>query len=312
VCVCVCVYVQLNKKKCGFVSFNTQLIGCQVVQRKIDNKKVYKKNRTMTDTEGENGLPIIDEQTKQEAVETLEKKRDSVKTRKVLDEVIKKQEPTWNPPPTGSFPIRFDFGSQKPIKTLTFQDILLWRHFYVSLAFFVMIQAVYILLEYYQFTVVTLVGRILQIQVIVCFLYIVGARLIKNASNTVELPFSNFQVTKENLQPYIDSFVDNINALLSKYLDILLCKQPLKTLQFALLIQIVCWLGKKLSGFTFLYITANLALIVPFVYQWKQKEIDELIAIAKREIKKYIDLAISKLPPQVTDTVNNLVKPKSE
>jgi hypothetical protein len=171
-----------------------------------------------------------------------------------------------------------------------------------------MIQAAYILLEYYQFTVVTLVGRILQIQVIVCFLYIVGARLIKNASNKVELPFSNFQVTKEHLQPYIDSMVERVNSFLSLYLDILLCKKPSKTLQFALLIQVICWLGKKLSGFTFLYLTLNLALIVPFVYQWKQKEIDDVLAIAKTEIGKYVDLAVSKIPPQVTDIFASIKK----
>jgi len=185
---------------------------------------------------------------------------------------------------------------------------LLWRNFYVTLAIFVMLHAAYILLEFYQFTVVTLVGRILQIQVIVCFLYIVGARFIKNAAGTTTLPFSNFQVTKEHLQPYIDSFVEGINNALTRYLDILLCKKPIRTVQFALALQVVCWLGKKLSGFTFLFLLSEVALIAPFVYQWKQREIDALIEVAKKEINKYAELALSKMPPQVKDAFENAKK----
>ncbi|KAL0483289.1 hypothetical protein AKO1_014630 [Acrasis kona] len=232
-----------------------------------------------------------------------EAKKTEAKAKNIVNKVIQEEKAA-----VAGFPIKFDLASQKPISQLSFQDILLWRNFYVTLAVFIMLHAAYILLEFYQFTVVTLVGRILQIQVIVCFLYIVGARFIKNASGSNQLPFSNFQVTKEHLQPYVDSLVDRFNLALTKYLDILLCKKPSKTIQFALVLQVVCWLGKKFSGFTFLFLLSEVALIAPFVYQWKQREIDALLEVAKKEINKQAEVVFSKLPPQVKDAFQTAKK----
>jgi hypothetical protein len=48
----------------------------------------------------------------------------------------------------------------------------------------------------------------------------------------------------------------------------------------------------------------------PRLYEEKQKEIDQLFELAKQQIEKYLDLALSKLPPAVTARFP-MLKPKN-
>jgi hypothetical protein len=95
----------------------------------------------------------------------------------------------WKPPAKGKFPISFNPKEQKPLKDLALVDVFLWRNVFVSAILFILTHAIYLLLTKYKFTVVTLVGRVIQIQVIIFFLYIVFARIVKNTSGTYVLMF---------------------------------------------------------------------------------------------------------------------------
>ena len=68
--------------------------------------------------------------------------------------------------------------------------------------------------------------------------------------------------------------------------------------------------GGWFSGETVLYLTGLVAFVWPRLYEEKQKEIDQLYAIASAQIVQYYNLAISKIPPNVAAKLPFL-KPKS-
>jgi membrane glycosyltransferase len=79
-------------------------------------------------------------------------------------------------------PVGLFLEKQKRVEELSLSDVFMWRNVFVSGILFILTHAIYLLLTRYQFTVITLVGRVIQIQVIIFFLYIVFARIVKNTS----------------------------------------------------------------------------------------------------------------------------------
>jgi hypothetical protein len=177
--------------------------------------------------------------------------------------------------------VGFSWEKQLNLKELTFKDVLLWKNIYVSLILFLSGQAVHLLLTKYEFSVLTLVGRIVLIQVLIFFLYNVGTRIIQNIPKNADLPLGDLKLSQEVIQPIVQTIVDKINSGLNFYVDILMCKDLGRTVKFAAVVQLLCWIGKIMSGTTFLYLAFNLAFIVPKVYELKQKEIDQVIALGQ-------------------------------
>ena len=213
----------------------------------------------------------------------------------------------YQAPAKGSFPIQFGLNQQKPLKDLTLLDLFLWRNLFVSAILFVLVHATYLLLTKYQFTVITLVGRVIQIQVITFFLYIVFARIVKNTSGTIDLPFADFRVSKELVEPYVQSLVEKFNSIISRYLDILMCKNLLSTIQFIVIVQVICVVGKKIEGVHSLYALLNVLFIVPLVYEWQQEKIDQLLQQAFAKIKEVVNQGLEKIPPNIREQLSHHV-----
>jgi len=222
-------------------------------------------------------------------------------------ETVAKKTSNYKAPAKGEFPVRFDLGNQKPIEQLSFFDIFLWRNLFVSGVLFLLVQAVYLLLTRYQFSVITLVGRVVQIQVVVFFLYIVFARIVKNTSGSIVLPLTDFKVSKELLEPYVHAIVEKFNSLVSCYVDILMCKDLLKTIQFIVVVQLVCIVGKKVEGLNSAYALLNILFVVPLIYEWQQEKIDGAFMQAWAKVKQLLDQGLTKVPPNIKTQVVAIV-----
>jgi hypothetical protein len=196
-------------------------------------------------------------------------------------------------------PVGLFLEKQKRVEELSLSDVFMWRNVFVSGILFILTHAIYLLLTRYQFTVITLVGRVIQIQVIIFFLYIVFARIVKNTSGNINLPFTDFTVSKKKLEPYIDSIVDRFNDILRRYIDILMCKNLSKTLHFIIIVQIICLIGKAVDGIHSLYALLNILFIIPIFYEWKKQQIDELAEKAWNKAKELWKNIDEKIPPNV-------------
>ena len=192
-----------------------------------------------------------------------------------------------------------------PIDQLSLVDVVMWRNIFVTVPVFFAIQALFILLCKYEFTLVNLIGKVVFIQVILAVVYMVVFKIIQNNPNHT-FPFQNVEISQELVNKIVSGIVANVNTALKYYIDILSCKDLGKTLLFGVVVLIVSWLGKKMGGETFLYIALNLVFTVPLIYEWKQDEIDKVIKIGCEQSKKYIDLGLSKLPPQAKDILAKL------
>ena len=156
------------------------------------------------DAEEEQKEPVVVEEPKAEPAVVEEPKVESTPvTEKVVAEVKPAVEskpvtaPATTPAATTTqctrsvrgkmYPIALAPDEQKPIKELSLCDIIMWRNYFITLPLFLSIHALFILLNKYEFSVITLVGRVVLIQVILSFLYIVVFKILQNNSRLVLL-----------------------------------------------------------------------------------------------------------------------------
>lgn len=77
-------------------------------------------------------------------------------------------------------PIRLGLADQTPMDQLSAVDVIMWRNYLVTLPIFLTIQALFLLIVKYEFSVVTLVGRIILVQVILSIVYMVVFKIVQN------------------------------------------------------------------------------------------------------------------------------------
>eukprot|EP01080_Neovahlkampfia_damariscottae_P002690 gene2690-3886_t len=235
----------------------------------------------------------------------------SVELKKVVEDQSEENQ-SEEEPFTG---FSFDMSKQKPINELSMQDLFLWRNVYLSLFLFVAGHAVYALLTKYDYSVTTLIGRIMMGQILVFILLLFGYRHYKGQEahdEASEQLNSTFKLSEEFIIPIIKKFIRRFNNTLHSYNQILLLVDLPKTLKFFGLLQLICFLGNRISGVTLLYMVFLYSFTIPKIYEMKQQEIDDLFEKMTIKLKEQSVKIIDKLPPNVKIHVEKFVKVKND
>ena len=109
----------------------------------------------------------------------------------------------------------------------------------------------------YHFTLLALVGRLVQIQVILFALYNIGFRLLQNSQEqgqtNGEKKGSGIASSHPKLFSHA-SLSDKLNSAVHYYMKILRCEDIAATFKFFCAVSVLSWLGSKFSGLNMLYI----------------------------------------------------------
>ena len=152
-------------------------------------------------------------------------------------------------------------------------------------------------------------------QILVFILLLIGYKNYKGkeAHDEVSDQFkSSFKLSEEFIIPIVKNFIQNFNKLIKKYSDILLLVDWMKTIRFLIGLQIICFLGNRISGITLLYIIFLYSFTIPKIYEMKKKEIDELWLKFIEKFKEQYEKLIEKLPPSFKENVEKFVKIKND
>jgi len=187
-------------------------------------------------------------------------------------------------------------------------QIFHWKDPFKSGLLFGIFNFFFFLISWGEYTVVTLVSYLLLALLAVCLGYsnyvVLKASWIqgKHAENPFKERFKNakFHMSKQTAQKHLDTFVDLVNLTIDNFRDVFYCTSTALSLQYLGYFFALATVGKWFSGLTVIYLTLLTFFVWPRLYQEKQKEIDQIYAIAMEQIGKYVHLGLSKLPPAVT------------
>lgn len=170
------------------------------------------------------------------------------------------------------------------------------------LLFFVVIQVIYICINFLEFTVVTVLGRLVQFQLFAFILYQIVSRIMQNTTY-FKFPYG-FKADKNLLEP-VSGYVEYLSQKLEEYMFV---KKPIKSLKFIVVLQVVCVLGKIFNGLTLTYLTINAFILTPIIYEYQQQNIDTILSLVQSKIDQVIAIISSKIPPQLQVTLSNFKK----
>jgi len=172
----------------------------------------------------------------------------------------------------------FAHESQKPIKDLTVNDIFMWKNLYVSGGIFIIGILYYTFLTKYQYSFVTLIGRILMLQVLLFAVISLFKFKTKESRKFMEI-----KITEEMLRPYLLAFIERFNNTTKIYSDILFLVDWKKTLKFLFLLQFLCFLGNRVTGVTLFFWAFLYHFTVPVIYNYKKHEFDAIFSFLKKK-----------------------------
>jgi len=211
----------------------------------------------------------------------------------------------------------FDIIKKDPVYPDVVQ-VVYWRDPIKSGIIFGILNFVYFLLTIAEYSVVTIISYLLLSFLAVAFGY--SQYVVLKASwlqgKKVENPFverfkdETFHISKKAAEQHLDTAVDLLNLLIGRIRDALFCVDLVYSLKFAFRVYLLATLGNWFSGYTLAYLVTLVAFIWPRLYEEKQKEIDHFYGLAVAQIKTYVELGLSKLPPSVTSRFPAL-KPKA-
>jgi hypothetical protein len=213
---------------------------------------------------------------------------------------------------TEAGPSALAFLTKKPLSELSLRDIFLWRNILVSLTVLFITMAFVTLIKSKGYTFVTLIGRIVQLQVLAFLGYALYLHYIKKEAPG-SIGIFNCQLTEEALKPYSAAFVVNFNDCIKKFGELVSWVEPLTTLKYLAAVQFVCFLGNRISGLTiFTYVLIYL-FSVPVVYEWKKTEIDVVLEKISKIVNEQVGKIVEKIPPNIKEKLAFLTpKVKSE
>lgn len=190
-------------------------------------------------------------------------------------------------------------------------DVFLWRNIYVSASVFALLFLFIILVKSYEYSFVTLVGRLLQLQVLVFSAYFFGMRFIKGSDN-VPNPFQNIQLSEEDGVKFVKKFINIFNDYAKAYGEILYLVDWKKTLKFVSLLQVACFFGNRIRGINLLLALVLYLFTVPKVYEMKKKEIDQIIEMIQGKVTQQVDQLVQKIPPQYKEKLESFFGKKDK
>jgi len=166
----------------------------------------------------------------------------------------------------------------------------------------------YLLHEFYDYTVVTLVSYLALALAVVTWSYanfvVLKAKWVqgKVAENPFKERFKNenFHIPAKTIEKHLNTVVDLINLTIDSLRDVFYATDNFKTALWAFYFYVAATVGDWIGGATLMYLVCLVSFIWPRLYVEKKKEIDHFSTIALVESDKYFQLALSKLPPAVT------------
>jgi len=186
-------------------------------------------------------------------------------------------------------------------------QIFHWRDPVKSGLLFGIFNLFFFLLTWGEYSVVTLESYLLLALLSVCLGYanyvVLKAAWIqgKHIENPFKERFKNtkFHISKETVSKHLDTIVDLINLTIDNFRDIFYCTNNFVSLQFIGYFYLAAMIGSWFSGTTIIYLVVLTLFVWPRLYEEKKKEIDQLYEIVKQQVGKYLELALSKIPPAV-------------
>jgi hypothetical protein len=176
------------------------------------------------------------------------------------------------------------------------------KPFIVPIVLLAALQVSYVCINFYEFTVITALGRIIQVQIFVFFLYQIAMRLYENVTH-FKFPWVP-KASREAFEPITDVITSGLRMLEEYYL----VKKPIKTLGFIVVLQIVCVLGKIFTGTTLIYLVLNYVLIAPIVYHFQKAQVDNILGLVSSNIEQVYNLVLTKIPPAVMEPLTAFYK----
>jgi len=195
------------------------------------------------------------------------------------------------------------FKNQKEFKELSVYDLLMWKNIYVSLLVLLSFQAFYTLVTRYNYSVVTLVGRIVFFQVL---FFIVFNLVTQKFFPDFKKPEIDLRISEELAIRLVKELLNSLNCSLGYYNDILKCKDLVQSGLFVLKAHVLCWVSNLMSSLTLFYIFVVYQFIFPKLFIVYEKEIEKIVSAIKLKLKK----SLKKVPPKYIQLVEKYLKIK--
>jgi len=169
-----------------------------------------------------------------------------------------------------------------------------------------------------EYSILTILSYLLLTLLCICFGYsnYVVLRAHWLQGKQVENPFrerfkdTKFHVSRETAEKHLTTVLELFNLTMDNFRDVFYCTDNFLSFRYLAYFYFGATIGNWFSGATLIYLTTLGFFIWPRLYEEKKKEIDHFHSIAMTQLSNYYNLALSKLPPVVTQRFPQL-KPKS-
>jgi len=192
--------------------------------------------------------------------------------------------------------------------------IVHWRDPVKSGLLFGIFNFFYFLITYGEYSFLTLLSYLLLSLLGVSFAFVNYVVMRANwfqgkkVENPIKEKFkgANFHVTKASAEQHLQTVLDLTNTTVDKFREAFFVSNNLETLKVAGYLYLFAVLGKWFNDATLIYLVVLVLFIWPRLYEEKQREIDQFYGIAVTEVKKYYQIGLSKVPPQVQQKLSFL------
>lgn len=176
------------------------------------------------------------------------------------------------------------------------RDLVLWADPKKSGGVFAGITVGYYMLEKSGYTVLALSANVSLFLVVVSFLWANVATLIGRGPP----PIPDVQLSEATARSIAENSVSIVNNFLKFGHTVLTGSNIMTSVKSAGILYVVAKIGGWFNLLTFFYMGAFFAFVFPKVYIMKQKEIDDVAAVAFEHIKTYYNTieqaVLSKIP----------------
>jgi len=147
----------------------------------------------------------------------------------------------------------------------------------------------YVLLEYFGYTLITLLCRLTQVAIISFGIY--HAIFVKDQPKTIDFATP--------IQQCISNLSGHVTCAVQCFYSALTWTDKSKSFKALLSLQVAYWVFSILDIETVLFLVWVGLFSVPLFYKWKKPECDKAIELAKQQINNGLGQACSALPPAV-------------
>jgi hypothetical protein len=185
---------------------------------------------------------------------------------------------------------------------LVLSDLIYWRNPFLSATFMTTMWTVWTLVTFFDYSFITLTGRLIQASLVLGAI----SWVLKTFLKTEILAIHILNMTLASREDLFIEIRDIFVRFFDLFLPLVLIKDPLKSLGFIAALQVLCVLGRYISGLNMLFISMNIVLSVPIVYTTFKTQIDAAFLKLGDKLKEETAKINAKIPQQITSTINNV------